>query len=208
MASKLGRQGLGIQTLKTAACAAVLNVLISPLAPLSAQDFSSLGTGELTATSYEAFDDTTPMAIELLDDSEINIRLADDVREALTSAGRTVDQHSDLILYVSTVITGRDGNRKSGSLLRLYGDAEQGVDFSVNIYSDKTDSLLTGSKQTKPGRVAYRFIGEVRRGPEVLWQGRVETQDSLGDTYQTFKPMVQTLVDGLGKTEVPEEPIN
>lgn len=208
MANKYGRYGLCLHTLRTAVCGFVLTVLLVPLAPVSAQDFFTLGTGTLTATSYELFGDSTPMAVELLNDSEINIRLADNVREALKSAERPVDQHSDLILYITTEITGRDSAKKSGSLLRLYGDAEQGVDFSVNIYSDKTDSLLAGSKKTKPGRVVYRFIGEVRRGPEVLWQGRVETSESLGDTYQTFKPMVQTLVDGLGETEVPEEPLD
>lgn len=171
-----------------------------------AQDLSTIGYGVLTATSYETFSDTDPIAVELLDDSEVNVRLADDVRKTLRSYGRTVDQNSDLILYISTVTRGRDGSRSSGSLLRLYGDAEQGVDFSVNIYSDQTDSLLTGKKETRPGRVTYRFIGEVRRGRDVLWQGRVESNESIGDTYQTFQPMVPTLIESLGETIVPEEP--
>jgi len=180
--------------------------MLSPSA--SSQDFSNLGFGELTASSYEPFPDRAPIAVGLLDDSELNSRLRDDARAAIKASGRPLDHHSSLILYLSTEITGQDGKKKSGSFARLYGDSEHGVDLSLNVYSDTTDSLITGAKKEKPGRVIYRLIGEVRRGADVLWQGRVVTEESLGDTYRTFKPMVQTLVDALGETEVPEEPAN
>ena len=208
MASKHGPASPLSRLLGASVCVFVLAVPMYFIMPAFSQDFSSIGGGELTATSYETFENGEPMAVELLDDSELNTRLRDDVRDNLKALGRTVDPYAGLILYISTEITGRDGTNKSGGIGKLYGNSETGVDFSLNIYSDSSDSLLNGKKESKPGEVVYRLNGEVRRGSDILWQGRVTTKESLGDTYRTFKPLVQTLVDGLGETEVPEEQVN
>lgn len=170
-----------------------------------AQEITEFGVGTLTATSYEPFGDAAPIAVDLLNDSELNTRLVEDFRQGLKVAGHPVDKFSDLVLFIDTEITGLDGRRKGGGIGRLYGNSETGVDFSVNIYSGTNDSLLTGTKKDKPSRVIYQLSGEVRRGADILWQGTVTTEESRNDTYRTFKPLVQTLIDGLGETEVPED---
>ncbi len=205
MASRHGRNGPSLMPRNLAAAMAVFCVILASVASGNAQDFSEIGVGTLTATSYEPFGDATPMAVEILNDSELNTRIATDVSEGLKATGRPVDNFARLVLFISTEITGEDGRRQGGGIGRLYGNSETGVDFSLNIYSGTNDSLLTGTKKDKPGRVFYKLTGEVRRGSDILWQGEVKTEESRGDTYRTFKPLVPTLIDGLGETAVPEE---
>ncbi|MEQ9488468.1 MAG: hypothetical protein RIM72_05670 [Alphaproteobacteria bacterium] len=205
MANRYGRNGPFPAPRRFAAKMVAVCMFAAPLMPAVAQDFSEFGAGALSATSYEPFGDAAPMAVDLLNDSELDTRIAEDVRQGLPTVGHPVDKFSDLVLFISTEITGVDGRKKAGGIGRLYGNSETGVDFSVNIYSGTNDSLLTGAKKDKPGRVVYRLNGEVRRGPDILWQGAVTTEESRGDTYRTFKPLVQTLIEGLGETEVPDD---
>jgi hypothetical protein len=178
-----------------------------------------LGEMVLSAQTTRTVDVTAVIEVRVSDDTELNIRLKDAIKELLTSAGFKIDGISPSItLQLQTrrlIMDGGDGGtiaqfhvgsttgRPSGSLNDPRGSE---VDLNVKLWSSTKKSLLGRNNPTKRRQRGFELILEaydVINGAYV-WRGSARAPDTGGDIFGMGQSMARRLVDVYGKTVAPQ----
>lgn len=190
-------------------------VLLPPVLGETPALSQSLQRGEalLTASGFRPIPDGAKVALQLADDSDINLRLRDVAAEALTRAGyQIVEQGPEYTLRLESerLIRGTSVDRSIGSLRagssigrpegNSGGPRGDGVDVNVKLWSSTRNSLLNpksaGAAAKQGFGVAIKAFDETVRQP--AWHGIARAADTGGDSYRAASAMVKHLIDAFG----------
>lgn len=140
-----------------------------------------------------------PIAVEMREDTEINVRLREDLIRELRAAGRPTDSRGPLVLYFSTQAYGRQTSPGQPSLGEFSADSEGRRRFRMNLFSTREDSLITGRQRTGTPPPAYRLSFELRDGATIIWRGYAEHAQDLGDAYRSLQPLARAVAERFGE---------
>ncbi len=159
--------------------------------------------GQLHAVSYREVPDPLSLSVSLFDDSDLDLKIQDQMVSALRSAKHSVGAEALFELELSSEIrTG--GYSASDPSLGQVSSNRDNTEVQMNIWSSSQDSLLGGRQSGGSGRAASSFeiratLRERSLG-EVVWEGRaiVSSEREQADAY--VPQMVAALVANLGLT--------
>ncbi len=180
----------------------------------SAQALRS-GEAVLTASGFRPIPEGAKVVLRLADDSDINLRLRDVAKQALTRAGYdVVDTGATFTLRLESerLLQGALADRSIGSLRagsgigrpegNSGGPRGDGVDLNLKLWSSSRNSLLnpksSGAAAKQGFGVVIKAFDEAARKP--AWHGIARAADAGGDSYRAGSAMVKHLVDSLGLT--------
>ncbi|NKB56827.1 MAG: hypothetical protein GKS00_10875 [Alphaproteobacteria bacterium] len=167
----------------------------------------------MSASAFRSIPDGSRIAIQIADDTDINLRLRDVAARALIRAGYTVIEDSPaftLRLETQHRAAGVRTDRSIGSLRagsgvgspagNVGGPQGTGVDLNLKLWSSSRNSLLSpksGGSAPKQGfGVQLDVYDEKANKP--AWRGFARVDDNRGDSYRTGSIMVKRLVEALG----------
>ncbi len=187
-------------------------LLSSPLAAQQVLD------GQFAAASYAPIPADAAFRVELLDDSDLNLRLQADLEQTLADLGYRVADDGYELLFVTNEITDISSYEDS-KIFRFSIDTGDGLDPNTKqrggtesratIWSTTQDSLLARHGQVSPGEPLLRMEVEIRDvadRPRVVWLARAESATRRPDPYRLFQQMIPIVLEHLGTT-VEEETI-
>jgi hypothetical protein len=160
------------------------------------------------AQRLEAVPAGAAVAVEIYDDSELNL----EVREAFVSAleARGVPVEAAARLRVMLDLQLREGRLEetAPSLGRSHSDTQE-TEVEVNVLSSSQDSLLGGQRSEPGTRVVREGVVSLeaqlrdRAGGPVLWTGRARTTDDARG-FERLAPMLAApLAEAYGETVGP-----
>ncbi|WP_119166422.1 hypothetical protein [Algihabitans albus] len=138
------------------------------------------GPSRLVATLFADAAPVLPVAVDVYDDSELNVQLRDDFIAALQTQGVTVDPTAPLQLMLDLQVRQGEMERTGPTLGRAetnLGDAQ----VDVNVLSNTEDSVLGGRRSETGVRILREGLVTLSaqlRDPgqsEVVWQGDAST---------------------------------
>ena len=169
--------------------------------------------GRFAATAFGAIEPRARLRIELLDDSDLNLRLLEDFERALTGLGYAITGDGDYELtFVTEEIT--DVARYGDStIFRLQVDTQGGAnpntkqrggtEARTTLWSSTQNSLFARRASSRSGQPLLRMEVEVRAladKPRIVWAARAETLTRRSDFYALFQQMVPVLTESIGQT--------
>lgn len=173
------------------------------------------GEATITSRSFLQIPAGARVALQIADDSDINLRLRDVASQGLKRAGYiqvTKDPEYTLRLESERLTSGQRIDSSIGSLRygsgvgrpegKQSGPQGTGVDLNLKLWSSTRNSLLS----PKPGDVAPKqgFLVVIAAFDEAeakpAWQGIARAPDTGGDPFRVGSAMVKHLVDSLGLT--------
>ncbi|MFQ5973574.1 MAG: hypothetical protein ACE5Q3_14690 [Alphaproteobacteria bacterium] len=186
---------------KVSSCLCLL-VLALPAPPAAAQA-GMAAEGRMAAFALGPIDEGAVFTIDLLDDSDLNLRLVEHVKAELRARGYEEAPDADYTLTFDTreiVDLSRDG----GGVGSLDVDTLSGIEMHMNLWSSTRDSLLTGRRQ-RPGQATQLLrmdmtVRENTGARRVVWQGEAFSEMRGVEHYGAFRQIVSVLLDRLGQT--------
>ena len=192
---------------------AVATALSCQLAAQEAQD------GRFAAAAYEDIPADAVFRVELLDDSDLNLRLQADVEQTLTNLGYGLGADGPFeLLFVTEeivdIVSYDDSNLfqlniDTGTGLDPHTKERGGTESRARLWSTTKDSVFARHGQIDAGAPLLRMEVEIRETsdrPRVVWAARAETATRRADRYRLFQQMIPVVLENLGST-VTEEPI-
>jgi hypothetical protein len=178
------------------------------------------GLGEilLSAQAVHGIDPNVSIDVRVSDDTDLNIRLRDVVRDILHRTGFKFEENNPaLVLQLQTQRltqsegdTGSIGQFRAGSATgRPTGslDDPRGseVDLNVKLWSSTKKSLLGQKRRSRPLRQGFQLSLEVHDAVknEYVWRGSAQTAETGGDVFRVGKAMASHLVEVIGETVAP-----
>jgi hypothetical protein len=162
--------------------------------------------GTVSAVAYKKIPAGQPMTVRPWDNSDENLKLAEEFAAILVERGYRVSDDAPLIISFST----RDvlgywsaGQRRHILELEGHGGRTGGEDARVrlNLYSSQGGVFNRGKE---PGNVVpSKYMIEVtlkKRKGERLWQGEVTAALKRTDGFTLLRSMLPTLLDHMGQT--------
>lgn len=165
--------------------------------------------GRAASMSFHAIDSGTPVAVRPLDNSPLNMKIADRLANSLRDRGMVIADDAPLQLEFETATestVGAPSNGASSEPRRVDIGRERdlgrsdAVDARVDLYSNTRSSLLTGVRKPDRGlRYVLRATVAERDGPR-LWEGYAEYGEAAGSDERLFDGMALLLAGMVGRT--------
>ena len=183
----------------------VLGIFLVPGAVQSAwAQVLSGGLGALRSVAYREVPERLSLTVTLFDDSNLNLRIRDQMIASLERAEHQLGDASPFELELSSGLRSGRFVTGSGPSLGSLSASASDARVEMNIWSSSQDSILGGRISDRERRTFTSFEIEAtlreRDAGEVIWQGHtvVEAERGLPDPYVV--PMVDALVESLGRT--------
>lgn len=183
--------------------------------------FAQSGIGEATMTTkaYSPIPDDARIALRVADDSDINLRLQEVTKRALSRAGYAVvaDKPTFTLRLETTRRAGgirtddSIGSLRAGSGIgrptgNIGGPQGTGVDLNVKLWSSTKNSLLSpksGGSAPKQGfDVKLEVFDETALKP--AWNGVARAEYNGGDNFRAGSIMINRLIEAFGISIEPE----
>lgn len=180
-----------------------LSLAVGIVEPAWAQRPVVSGTGELRAMSYREVPESLSVTVSLLDDSELDLRIRQEMIAALERAKHDVKSDSPFELELSSD-SQTGGIISAGPTLGRLSSSEDDSRIEMNIWSSTQDSILGGRQSDRErlvhGRFAILATLRERTVGRVVWEGRatIGVERNQADPY--LAAMVKSLVENLGRT--------
>ena len=157
--------------------------------------------GRLSAVAFAPIDGGSTFAIEMLDDTDLNVRLVADIERSLAASAHRPAADGRYILTLETAeIADLQGD--GGGIGTLNVDTLLGVQMHVNLWSSTRNSLLQGrqrSVRTTP-LVRLDMVVRDRGGRQVTWQAQAFGEIRGIDRYRVLQQIVPAMLQSLGET--------
>lgn len=181
----------------------VIGLFLIPGAIQSAWAQGAPAAGELHAVSYREVPDPLSLSITLFDDSDLDLKIRDEMAAALEKAKHKLRPDAPFELELTSEVRTSRGGGDEGNLGRVTSDQDD-TRIEMNIWSSSQDSVLGGRYSGGGGRGATTFeihaaLRERSLG-EVVWDGRAIVEAERDRVEPYVAQMVESLVDSLGKT--------
>jgi len=164
---------------------------------------ASGGVGVVHAVSYREVPNPLSLSISLLDDSNLDLRIRDQMVASLERAKHSLGDDPLFELELSSEVRSGGFSAANPSLGRLSSDTDD-TRFEMNIWSSSLDSVLGGRHSDRERRTLSSFEIEAtlreRSLGEVVWEGRAIVQGERGQVEPYVPRMVESLVQSLGRT--------
>lgn len=155
--------------------------------------------GRLSAFTLAPADKSVAIAVDLLDDSDLNLRVEKVVKEALLQRGYTVSAEGG---YTLTFETREIANLETGdSMGELLLSTREGVRMHMNLWSSTRDSLLSRKRSNPATQVRVLRLDMSlwdTRKEAYVWQGQALAEARSVDHFRVYRGMVPFLLDHLG----------
>ncbi len=164
---------------------------------------ASGGLGVVHAVSYREVPNPLSLSITLFDDSNLDLRIRDQMVASLERAKYSLGDDPLFELELSSGVRSGSFSAANPSLGRLSSNMDDSR-FEMNIWSSSLDSILGGRHSDRERRTLSSFEIQAtlreRSLGEVVWEGRaiVEAERSQVEPY--VPRMVESLVKSLGRT--------
>jgi len=164
---------------------------------------TSGGLGVVHAVSYREVPNPLSLSITLFDDSNLDLRIRDQMVASLERAKYSLGDDPLFELELSSGVRSGSFSAANPSLGRLSSNTDNTL-FQMNIWSSSLDSVLGGRHSDRERRTLSSFEIQAtlreRSLGEVVWEGRaiVEAERSQVEPY--VPRMVESLVQSLGRT--------
>ena len=147
-----------------------------------AQNAAAGGSGKLQAVSYREVPDRLTLSVTLFDDSNINLRIKEQMVASLERAKHSLGDNALFELELMSEVTPGKLGGATPSLGRLSSNNDNSQ-IEMNIWSSSQDSILGGRYSDRPRRIASRFeihatLRERSLG-QVVWEGRASRHITL-----------------------------
>lgn len=183
----------------------VLGILLVPGTIQSAwAQILSGGQGAVRAVAYQEVPERLTLTVTLFDDSNLNLRIRDQMIASLERAEHELGDDPPFELELSSELRSGRFVTGSGPSLGSLSASASDARVEMNIWSSSRDSILGGRHSDREQRSFTSFEIEAtlreRGAGEVVWQGHavVEAERGLPDPY--VDPMVEALVESLGRS--------
>ncbi len=164
---------------------------------------ASGGLGVVHAVSYREVPNPLSLSITLFDDSNLDLRIRDQMVASLERAKYSLGDNPLFELELSSGVRSGSFSAANPSLGRFSSNTDD-TRFEMNIWSSSQDSILGGRHSDRDRRTFSSFEIQAtlreRSLGEVVWEGRavVEAERDQADPY--VPRMVESLVQSLGRT--------
>jgi len=176
--------------------AAVLVGLFVTAMPVGAQT-----PADVAAVAYRDLPAGLALRVQLLDDSDLNLRVRELVAEELAAGGYPVAEGAPFVLLVETQT---NSETDSGPSLGSFEVDDEGARIRMNLWSSREDSLLRGRQEsgTIEADARYRISLGLYDGRDgrYYWRGTVTSTLDQGDAADASRAMVPALLAHFGKT--------
>jgi hypothetical protein len=166
---------------------------------------ASGGLGVVHAVSYREVPNPLSLSITLFDDSNLDLRIRDQMVASLERAKYSLGDDPLFELELSSGVRSGSFSAANPSLGRVSSNRDvERFQFQMNIWSSSLDSVLGGRHSDRERRTLSSFEIQAtlreRSLGEVVWEGRaiVEAERSQVEPY--VPRMVESLVQSLGRT--------
>src|SRR3546814_10358904 len=144
--------------------------------------------------------------VDVLDDSDLNLRLRDTIAAALRQRGwQPAGQGRYVLLFQTQEIHSLSGDGGIGELSVSTGE---GIRMHMNLWSSTRESLLANRSGTGRKSVSLlRLDMTLRDGADagrVVWQGQSFAEARRADRFAVFRPMAPHLLDRPGRSSALE----
>lgn len=169
-------------------------------APVAAQAPGD-ATGRVTTNALGEVVRGQTVLIDVLDDTDLNLRLQDVIADSLkqhgyepASAGRYT------LVFQTQEIHNLSGD---GGIGELSVSTREGIRMHMNLWSSTRDSLLADRSQNATDSVRLLHLDMTlrdRNDGKVVWQGQSFAEARGADRFLVFRQMVPQLVERIGET--------
>jgi hypothetical protein len=167
------------------------------------------GPGRAASVSYRAMPGDVAVAVQPLDNSPLNLKIAAKLAKALGERGVPVADDAPLLLEFETMTESAAPSRPRGSPVEprrvdigRERDLGRGDAFNarVDLYSNARSSVLTGVRKPDLGlRYTLRATLAERTGPR-LWEGYAEYGEAASSEEQVFDAMAPLVAGMVGQS--------
>ena len=204
-------------TVKVIIAMALVGLLAGPAAGQALEGrFSAAALGEVPAQAS--------VRVELLDNTDLNLRLLEDFERKLTELGYQLSSNGAYELSFTTEEITDSVSYENSGIFRLEVDTGKGcawcstrdnqpakqaggTESRTKLWSSTQDSLFARRDSGAPGEPVLRMEIEIRDTtdkPKVVWVARAETLTRRADFYRLFQQMLPTILENIG-SDVDEE---
>lgn len=164
---------------------------------------ASGGLGVVHAVSYREVPNPLSLSITLFDDSNLDLRIRDQMVASLERAKYSLGDDPPFELELSSGVRSGSFSAANPSLGRLSSNTDNTL-FQMNIWSSSLDSVLGGRHSDRERRTLSSFEIQAtlreRSLGEVVWEGRAIVEAERGQVEPYVPRMVESLVRSLGRT--------
>ncbi len=165
--------------------------------------------GRTASMRFHAIESGAPVSVQPLDNSPLNLKIAERLAKALRDGGIAVADDAPLLLEFETTTedTAATPSRGAPSERRRVDIGRErdlgrsdAIDARIDVYSNTRSSLLTGVRTPDRGlRYVLRATLAERGGPR-LWEGYAEYGAAVSSDEQLFRAMAPLLAGMVGRT--------
>jgi hypothetical protein len=164
----------------------------------------------LNAQRYQEMDAGQPIYVQIFEDSDQSLALAEGLKQSLTKAGYVVTaKGAPLVLSFELTGQGEGSTAGQSSILSVEGSNSQSVDqryqAHLDVFSSTQQSLMTGQgrspRVTSPGaHIRYQLYLNDRATGQRLWEGWATAPLLPQGAEATALAMSDPLIGVLGET--------
>ena len=189
---------------------ALLFALAWAVAPALAQDSPEAARGYLNAFACEVLPQPVRVHVEVMDNSDQNLRLRDQLAQRLQQNGAEISDAATLVLSLEVAVARQATRHKPGDMIDVrvgQDEPEIGQEgfarLHMNVWSSRRDSLLTGRRSTveEEGFDLLRLRASLnsRSDGHCLWQGELVHNLDGDDPYLSAAKLIPVLADSIGQ---------
>lgn len=180
----------------------MLVAILTLIAVSAGAQLAPQSEGRLAAFADMTIPDNASFSVDILDDTDLNLRLAEALSRTL--AARKSDAPSVYVIsFNASEIHNLEGD--GGGVGKLVIDVDAGVDLHMNLWSSTRDALLSG-RSTPRSVTVLRLDLAVHapgRGP-LVWQAQAFSEPGGADYEQVYGRMMVAMLAHLGETVAEE----
>ncbi len=161
----------------------------------------SLAEGRTSSVALAPIASGGTFAVEMLDDTELNVRLVTDIERSLAERAHPTAAEGRYVLTFETAEIA-DPLDAGGELGSLDADTLRGVDVRINLWSTTRDSLLQGRQRATRAVPLIRLdmVVRDRAARQIVWQANGVGEIRSVDRYRILQRLVTGMLQNLGET--------
>ncbi len=158
--------------------------------------------GRLAAFALEPIPATAAFEADILDDSDLHLRLAETMTRALAARMRAASGGSDptyVLSFDTQDILSLEGD--GGGMGELVIDTARGVSMRMNLWSSTRDALLSGRSRRR-GVTILRLdmVARDRGDDRVVWQAQAFCEPAGVERSRVYDQMMLAVLNRLGES--------
>lgn len=166
------------------------------------------GEGVLNAVSYRPMPADSTIRVQALDNSDANLALVEEVKQALTTRGYQLSDDGGMILTIETRDEiGAWSTTDRRHVLEIEGQTASHSDdaqVKLNIFDSESGGILNegnpGTSIMTPSQYIVEFSIDNASNGKRMWQAWASADLGQFDSLDLMRGMIPALSDSLGKT--------